>query len=629
MQKKKMPKTLWFIIVALVIIAFRVITTETVQEQEITSITYSELIQMINSDTITSVNLNESSSVIANAISTDGNHYETKIPDKEIFLQFIQQKIVEGQNLGITINENVSNTSLAGRTLNLIVWAYAILMIAMIVYQVKKLKKMFSTDFGTKPKGDAKSPSSNDTPSFMSLFNTDLNYTEKVANSDVRFSDVAGLDEEKAELEEVVDFLKNPDKYTKLGAKIPKGVLLSGSPGTGKTLLAKAVAGEAGVKYLAISGSEFIEKYVGVGASRIRGLFKEARKNAPCIIFIDEIDAVGAKRDDAGRNSEHNQTIEQLLAEMDGFGSKRNVIVLAATNRLSSLDPALTRPGRFDRKISIGLPDIKGRRDILKIHSKDKPLSDEVDLEKIAYNTAGFSGAELENLLNESALVAARKAHNYITREDVDEALKKITVGLKKAGKVVSEKERVLTANHEAGHALVSLFLPTQSTIKEVSIVPRGTAGGYTWHDTVEDKNYISKTEMQERLTVLLAGRAAEDIVLGDISTGASNDLEVATKTAREMIIYYGMDPDIGPISFYGSNSQEISFFGDTTLSNIGAKIKDILKEAEKQAKQLIVDNRAFLDKLAEELLKNETVTGEEIAKMFAEYKQETADNAN
>ncbi len=625
MQKKKMPKMLWFIIVAIVIIAFRVITNETAPQQQVTAITYSELIQMIDTGTITNVNLNESSNVIVSAISDDGSYYETQIPDKEIFLQFIQQKIVDGQSLDITINDSRKNTSFAGTTLNLIVWAYAILMVIMIVYQVKKLKKMFSTDFGNNSKSDGKSPSSNDTPSFISLFNTDLNYTEKVANSDVRFSDVAGLDEEKAELEEVVDFLKNPDKYTKLGAKIPKGVLLSGSPGTGKTLLAKAVAGEAGVKYLAISGSEFIEKYVGVGASRIRGLFKEARKNAPCIIFIDEIDAVGAKRDDAGRNSEHNQTIEQLLAEMDGFGSKRNVIVLAATNRLNSLDPALTRPGRFDRKISIGLPDIKGRRDILKIHSKDKPLSDDIDLEKIAYNTAGFSGAELENLLNESALIAARKVHTYITREDVDEALKKITVGLKKSGKVVSKKERILTANHEAGHALVSLFLPTQSTIKEVSIVPRGSAGGYTWHDSVEDKNYISKTEMQERLTVLLAGRAAEDIVLGDISTGASNDLEVATKTAREMIIYYGMDPDIGPISFNGSNSQEISFFGDTTLSNIGAKIKDILKEAEQKAKQLIIDNRSFLDKLAEELLKNETVTGEEIDKMFAEYKQKNS----
>lgn len=628
MQKKKRSKAPLIIIVIMMIILFRVIATETVPHQEALSLSYAELIQMINSNTITNVSLKDGSVTVAYATTSEGNYYESSIPDKEIFLQFIQQKIVEGQSLDITINEEKSGMSFAGSALNLVVWIYIILIVAMIVYQVKKLKKMFSTDFGNTPKGDDKK-SSNDTPSFMSLFNTDINYNEKVVNSDVRFSDVAGLDEEKAELEEVVDFLKNPDKYTKLGAKIPKGVLLSGSPGTGKTLLAKAVAGEAGVKYLAISGSEFIEKYVGVGASRIRGLFKEARKNAPCIIFIDEIDAVGSKRDEEGRNSEHNQTIEQLLAEMDGFGSKRDVIVLAATNRISSLDPALTRPGRFDRKISIGLPDIKGRRDILKIHSKDKPLSDDVDLEKIAYNTAGFSGAELENLLNESALVAARKAHAYITREDVDEALKKITVGLKKAGKVVSEKERRLTANHEAGHALVSLCMPTQATIKEVSIVPRGSAGGYTWHDTVEDKSYISKTELMERITVLMAGRAAEDIVLGDISTGASNDLEVATKTVREMIIYYGMDPDIGPISLNKASSQEISLFGDTTLSSIGSKIKELLKEAESNAKSIINENRVFLDMLANLLLKQETVTGEEINKLYKEYKDNLAANAN
>ncbi len=627
MQKKKVSKKFLIVLAIILCILFRIIQTNQIsQPQETSSISYTELIQKINGNNINTITLKNSSDGIVYATSAEGTIYETKIPDKDIFLQFVQEKIVNGQALDIIIGENESSGSVMGTILNCIVWIYVAIMVIAIVYQVKRLKKMFNNDFGDK--SDSKS-TSNDTPSIMSLFNTDINYTEKVVNSDVRFSDVAGLDEEKAELEEVVDFLKNPDRYSKLGAKIPKGVLLSGSPGTGKTLLAKAVAGEAGVKYLAISGSEFIEKYVGVGASRIRGLFKEARKNAPCIIFIDEIDAVGAKRDEEGRNSEHNQTIEQLLAEMDGFGSKRNVIVLAATNRLSSLDPALTRPGRFDRKISIGLPDIKGRRDILKIHSKNKPLSDEVNLEKIAYNTAGFSGAELENLLNESALIAARKNHSYITQEDIDDALKKITVGLKKSGKIVSEKERKLTANHEAGHALVSLFLPTQSTIKEVSIVPRGTAGGYTWHDTVEDKNYISKTEMQERLTVLLAGRAAEQIVLGDISTGASNDLEVATKTAREMIIYYGMDSDIGPISFSGSSSQEISFFGNTTLSNVGIKIKEILKEAEKQAKQIINDNRTFLDKLAKELLMNETVTGEKINQMFAEYRQKIADNAN
>lgn len=626
MKKRNFPRIPLFIMIFVLFFIFGRIFKDTDSTEQITTISYLEAIQMINNDEVKQITL-ESNSSKAEIVSKESVIYICSIPNEEIFLEYIQSKIVDDeQEIDISTTEKNSNSSASSTTLNIFVWVYIILIIFLIVYQIRKTKKFF--DGIVNGKNDSTSDSSNNTPSFMSLFNTDINYTEKVATSDVRFSDVAGLDEEKAELEEVVDFLKNPDKYTKLGAKIPKGVLLSGSPGTGKTLLAKAVAGESGVKYLAISGSEFIEKYVGVGASRIRGLFKEARKNAPCIIFIDEIDAVGSKRDEAGHNSEHNQTIEQLLAEMDGFGSKRDVIVLAATNRFDSLDPALTRPGRFDRKISIGLPDITGRKDILKIHSKDKPLSDEIDLDKIAYNTAGFSGAELENLLNESALIAARKGHQYITKNDIDEALKKITVGLKKAGKVISEKERKLTANHEAGHALVSLFLPTQATIKEVSIVPRGTAGGYTWHDTIEDKNYISKTELQERLIVLLGGRAAEEIVLGDISSGASNDLQVATKTAREMIIYYGMDKDIGPISFSGSNSQEISLFGDTTLSNIGTKIKDILKEAEEQAKEIINNNRSFLDTLADTLLKQETISGEEITKMFEEYNKKEADNA-
>lgn len=585
--------------------------------QEVTRITYPEVIQMIENDSIEQITLQEGSTY-ANITSKESVIYETEIPNQEIFLQFIQEKIVAGQSININIKQAPQNFSF-WTFLKFIFWTYIILIIINIFRSIRIVKGL-SKDNDNKTKND-------DVPSFMSLFNTDLNYTEKIANSDVKFSDVAGLDEEKAELEEIVDFLKNPDKYTKLGAKIPKGVLLSGSPGTGKTLLAKAVAGETGVKYLAISGSEFIEKYVGVGASRIRGLFKEARKNAPCIIFIDEIDAIGSKRGESGQNSEQNQTIEQLLTEMDGFGAKRDVIVLAATNRFESLDPALTRPGRFDRKISIGLPDIKGRRDILKIHSKDKPLADDVDLERIAYNTAGFSGAELENILNESALIAARKSHNYIISEDVDEALKKITVGLKKAGKVVSQKERKLTANHEAGHALVSLFSSTQPSIKEVSIVPRGTAGGYTWHNTIEDKSYISKTELKERLVTLLAGRAAEEIVLGDISTGASNDLEVATKTAREMIVLYGMDSDIGPISFNGSTSKDISFFGEDTLSCIGNKIKEMLKEAEDQAKTIINTHRAFLDEIAETLLMQESITGEEINIKFEEYKKSLTGN--
>jgi cell division protease FtsH len=612
-MKNKTSKVWLLFVILFAFVLFRTISSSPTSE-EVTEISYPELVRMIENGSVSNVELDQTTPIVT-ITTSESVIYTSTIPNEEIFLNFVQKQIESGKDINISTTQNTDSLSKASSIISFIVWGYFGFMIFLIVIQVKRTLKFFKGD----PSSNNSGKQNSSTPSFMSVFNTDLNYTEKVANSDVRFIDVAGLDEEKQELEEVVDFIKNPDKYTKLGAKIPKGVLLSGSPGTGKTLLAKAVAGEAGVKYLAISGSEFIEKYVGVGASRIRGLFKEARKNAPCIIFIDEIDAVGSKRNDSG-NSEHNQTIEQLLAEMDGFGSKRDVIVLAATNRLSSLDPALTRPGRFDRKIHIGLPDIKGRRDILKIHSKDKPLSDDVDLEKIAYNTAGFSGAELENLLNESALVAARKAHAYIICDDIDEALKKITVGLKKAGRVVSDKERILTANHEAGHALVSKFLKTQATIKEVSIVPRGTAGGYTWHDRVEDKSYISKTEMEERLTVLLAGRAAEQIVLGDISTGASNDLEVATKTARDMIIYYGMDSDIGPISFNGSNSQEISFFGNDTLSNVGTKIKDILKEAQKQAEEIINKNRAFLDELAESLLINETITGEEIDEMFTKY---------
>lgn len=612
-MKNKTSKVWLLFVILFAFVLFRTISSSPTSE-EVTEISYPELVRMIENGSASNVELDQTTPIVT-ITTSESVIYTSTIPNEEIFLNFVQKQIESGKDINISTTQNTDSLSKASSIISFLVWGYFGFMIFLIVIQVKRTLKFFKGD----PSSNNSGKQNSSTPSFMSVFNTDLNYTEKVANSDVRFIDVAGLDEEKQELEEVVDFIKNPDKYTKLGAKIPKGVLLSGSPGTGKTLLAKAVAGEAGVKYLAISGSEFIEKYVGVGASRIRGLFKEARKNAPCIIFIDEIDAVGSKRNDSG-NSEHNQTIEQLLAEMDGFGSKRDVIVLAATNRLSSLDPALTRPGRFDRKIHIGLPDIKGRRDILKIHSKDKPLSDDVDLEKIAYNTAGFSGAELENLLNESALVAARKAHAYIICDDIDEALKKITVGLKKAGRVVSDKERILTANHEAGHALVSKFLKTQATIKEVSIVPRGTAGGYTWHDRVEDKSYISKTEMEERLTVLLAGRAAEQIVLGDISTGASNDLEVATKTARDMIIYYGMDSDIGPISFNGSNSQEISFFGNDTLSNVGTKIKDILKEAQKQAEEIINKNRAFLDELAESLLINETITGEEIDEMFTKY---------
>lgn len=455
--------------------------------------------------------------------------------------------------------------------------------------------------------------------SFSNPFNTDIDFADRLQKSDIRFVDVAGLDEEKEELVEVVDYMKAPEKYSKLGAKIPKGVLLSGPPGTGKTLLAKAVAGEAGVNFVALSGSDFVEKYVGVGASRIRNLFKDARKNAPCIIFIDEVDAVGAKREDGG-NSEHNQTLEQLLAEMDGFEDQTGIVVIAATNREDCLDPALKRPGRFDRKVPVNLPDVKGREEILKIHARNKVFGEDIDFKFIAINTSGYSGAELANLLNEAALIAARKRHDAIFNEDVDEALKKITIGLKKSGRIVTEAERRLTAVHEAGHAIVAHELDTQASIKEISIVPRGKAGGYTWQNRVEAKAYVSQKELKEELRVLLGGRVAEQLELNDISSGASNDLKVATQIAREMITLYGMDSEIGPISFNGLNPSEIGMFGEKTLSDIGSKIATILKEAESKAKDILQRNHKILLAVTDELLEKETISGEELDIIFRKF---------
>ena len=347
----------------------------------------------------------------------------------------------------------------------------------------------------------------------------------------VKFEDVAGLNEEKGELIEIVDFLKNPKRYTQMGAKIPKGILLYGKPGTGKTLIAKAIAGEANVPFISMSGSEFIEMFAGLGASRVRKLFDRARKLEPCIVFIDEIDAIGSRRTNAsGAESENNQTLNQLLVEMDGFSSEETIIVLAATNRPEMLDKALLRPGRFDRQIVVPTPDLRGREEILKIHAKDKKFAEDVTFKSIAEDTAGFTGAELANILNEAAIIATKNEHQVIEQIDVEEAVKKVTVGLEKKNRVISDKEKRITAYHEAGHAVVSWYLPTQTEVKEISIVPRGMAGGYTMYKNDEDKSYISKTEMEEKLIALLGGRAAEQVALNEISTGASNDIEVATQ---------------------------------------------------------------------------------------------------
>ena len=369
------------------------------------------------------------------------------------------------------------------------------------------------------------------------------------------FADVAGADEEKEELREIVEFLKNPSKYNSLGARIPKGVLLVGPPGTGKTLLARAVAGEAGVPFFSISGSDFVEMFVGVGASRVRDLFDKAKKNHPCIIFIDEIDAVGRQRGAGlgGGHDEREQTLNQLLVEMDGFGANEGVIMIAATNRPDILDPALMRPGRFDRQVMVGYPDIKGREEILRVHAKGKPLAPDVVLSTIAKSTAGFTGADLENLLNEAALLAARKNHRAITMEEIEEATIKVVVGTEKKSRVMSEKEKKLTAYHEAGHALATYYCKTQDPVHQISIIPRGMAGGYTMHLPTEDRSYKSRDEMREELVVLLGGRVAEALVLDDISTGASNDIERATKIARAMVTKYGMSEKLGPIT-YGSD---------------------------------------------------------------------------
>ena len=446
-------------------------------------------------------------------------------------------------------------------------------------------------------------------------------YEASTRKTKVKFDDVAGLDEEKSELVEIVDFLKNPKRFTDMGAKIPKGVLLYGKPGTGKTLIAKAIAGEANVPFISMSGSEFIEMFAGLGASRVRKLFDKARKLAPCIVFIDEIDAIGSRRtSNSGAESENNQTLNQLLVEMDGFSSEETIIVLAATNRPEMLDKALLRPGRFDRQITIPAPDLKGREEILKIHCKDKKLAEDISFESIAEDTAGFTGAELSNILNEAAIIATKNEHQAITKDDIEEAVKKVTVGLEKHNRVVSDKDKKLTAYHEAGHAVVSWYLPTQTKVKEVSIIPRGVAGGYTMYKSDEDKYYISKTEMEEKLIALLGGRAAEKLVLDDISTGASNDIEVATQIAKDMVVKYGMNDVIGPISLKGENGEyELEMFGKDMSDRIGAEVKSLIDTAYRDAQTILREHMDKLDKIAQALLQKEKVNEEEFKRFFEE----------
>ena len=443
----------------------------------------------------------------------------------------------------------------------------------------------------------------------------------------VTFKDVAGADEEKAELEEIVDFLKLPAKYIEMGARIPKGILLVGPPGTGKTLLAKAIAGEAGVPFFSISGSDFVEMFVGVGASRVRDLFQEAKKNAPCIIFIDEIDAVGRQRGAGlgGGHDEREQTLNQLLVEMDGFGVNEGIIMIAATNRPDILDPALLRAGRFDRQILVGAPDVKGRAEVLKVHTKKKPLAEDVSLEVLAKRTPGFSGADLENLANEAALLAVRRGKKQITMYEMEEAITRVIAGPEKKSRVISEHDRKLTAYHEAGHAVVMKLLPNADPVHEISIIPRGSAGGYTMHLPTEDRAYTSKSKLEDQMVGLLGGRVAEQLVLGDISTGAKNDIDRASAIARSMVMEYGMSPTIGAIS-YGTDQNEVFLgrdlgrgrnFSEEFAAQIDKEIKSLIDNAYNSAERLLKENIEKLHAVSAALLEKEKLEGKEFVEIF------------
>lgn len=449
-------------------------------------------------------------------------------------------------------------------------------------------------------------------------------------NKTTTFKNVAGLDEEKDELKEIVDFLKSPKKYIQVGARIPKGVLLVGPPGTGKTLLAKAVAGEAGVPFFSISGSDFVEMFVGVGASRVRDLFDEAKKNAPCIVFIDEIDAVARRRGTGmgGGHDEREQTLNQLLVEMDGFGVNEGIIVMAATNRVDILDPAILRPGRFDRKVAVGRPDVKGREEILQVHAKNKPLGDDVDLKQVAQTTAGFTGADLENLMNEAAIGAARENRSFINREDIKRAFIKVGIGTEKKSKVITEKEKRITAYHEAGHAILFHVLPDVGPVYTISIIPTGTgAAGYTMPLPEKDEMFYTKSQMKQEITVGLAGRAAEEIILEDITTGASQDIKVATKTARAMITRYGFSESIGMVNydndddevFIGRDLAHTRSYSENVANRIDDEVKAIIDECYKEAKRILLEHKDVLEACAALLMEKERVTREEFEALFEE----------
>lgn len=607
MQNNKMKGALIYLGIIILLIVGLVLTLQTLSKSE-KPVNYSEVITFFDNYEVASYELNLGSGALRYQLKGEDTVRTYTVPNVSLFLNDIEgyrqkynelnpdDKLVQNY---LPISDNSFFTNF---------FPYLILIGIMIAF----------TFFIMRQTGGAGK---------MSQFSKANIKNQPSSGKKVTFKDVAGADEEKEELAEIVDFMKNPRKYVELGARVPKGVLLVGPPGTGKTLLAKAVAGEANVPFFSISGSDFVEMFVGVGASRVRDLFEQAKKHSPSIIFIDEIDAVGRHRGAGlgGGHDEREQTLNQLLVEMDGFSDNEGIIIIAATNRRDILDPALLRPGRFDRQIVVNYPDIKGREDILKVHTRNKSLAPDVNLKTIAKTTAGFTGADLENLVNEAALLAARKNRKAIIEEDIKEATIKVIAGPEKKSKVVTEKEKRLTAFHEAGHAICTYYCETQDKVHQVSIIPRGMAGGYTMSLPEHDRSYHSKTQMQEEIIVLLGGRAAEKLVLDDISTGASNDIERATTIARNMVTRYGFSEKLGPI-VYGHEAAEVFLgrdysqgrnYSENVAAEIDGEIRELVESAYERAKEILSQNIDQLNLVANYLLKHEKIDGPDFEKLM------------
>ena len=599
---KKGIKTLamWLIIGVIVIVLL-----SSIMENSSSKITYSELITSIENSDVESVTISSAGTTARVKLKSSKLEKEVSLPSVDSFMEYIEEDLKAGEFSLDEEKESIWITVLS------LITPFGLLIIFFIFWFL-----MMSGGNQNNSRG-------------MAFGKSKARLVNAGEKNRITFDDVAGVDEEKEELQEIVEFLKNPKKFTDMGARIPKGVLLVGQPGTGKTLLAKAVAGEAGVPFFIISGSDFVEMFVGVGASRVRDLFEQAKKSAPCIIFIDEIDAVGRQRGAGlgGGHDEREQTLNQLLVEMDGFSDNEGVIILAATNRPDVLDKALLRAGRFDRQIVVSSPDVKAREQILEVHARKKKLSEDVDLKVVAKNTSGFAGADLENVLNEAALLAARRNFKEIGMKEIEDAMVKVTMGPEKKTRVRSEKENRLVAYHEAGHAVVSRYLETQDPVHQISIIPRGMAGGYTMYRPSEDKSFMSKTEMEENIVSLLGGRVAEAIILNDISTGASNDIERASQIARNMVTKYGMSDRVGTIMFGGGQGEvflgrdfaQTKDYSEETAGIIDEEVKKIVDKAYNRASQILTEHIDKLHAVASVLLEKEKIEGEEFDKIFSE----------